>query len=118
MYKFRRIYKYTDNFKATAIALSYIRGVAATDVAEALDLHPVQIYRWRRDLKEGKIVSNKKNINIDPELKSELQRLRKLEREHNLLKQEHALLKKAIRFTSERRKISSSSSTVIETSTK
>jgi transposase len=50
-------------------------------------------------MRRGQIMAKKKNINIDPELKSELKRLRKLERDHNLLKEEHSLLKKAIQFS-------------------
>jgi transposase len=41
---------------------------------------------------------------------TELKRLRQLEKEHAILRQEHALLKKAIRFCSERRQKSSPSS--------
>ena len=54
-------------------------------------------------------MNKKKSITIDPETKSELKRLRKLEKDHNLLKEEHALLKKAIQFSSQRKKKSSSS---------
>jgi transposase len=54
-------------------------------------------------------MAKNKHITIDPETKSELKRLRKLERDHNLLKEEHALLKKAIQFSSQQKKKSSSS---------
>lgn len=40
----------------------------------------------------------------------ELKRLRQIERDYALLKEEHALLKKAIRFCSERKRKSSRSS--------
>lgn len=90
---------YDDNFKATAVALTEIPGVKATHVAEALDIHEVMLYRWRMEMRRGQIMAKKKDIQIDPELRSELKRLRKLEREHNLLKQEHDLLKKAIQFS-------------------
>ena len=96
----RRHYNYyNDDFKATAVALTEIPGVLATHVAEALDIHEVMLYRWRMEMRRGQIVAKKKNINIDPEMKAELKRLRKLEREHNLLKEEHDLLKKAIQFS-------------------
>lgn len=90
---------YDDNFKATAVALTEIPGVKATHVAEALDIHEVMLYRWRMEMRRGQIMAKKKEVKIDPELRSELKRLRKLEREHNLLKQEHDLLKKAIQFS-------------------
>ncbi len=100
----RKHYVYYDNyFKATAVSLSEIPGVLAKHVAEALDIHEVMLYRWRMEMRRGQIMANKKNINIDPELKAELKRLRKLERDHNLLKEEHTLLKKAIQFSSKRK---------------
>ncbi|MEJ1297139.1 MAG: transposase [Candidatus Sedimenticola sp. (ex Thyasira tokunagai)] len=100
---------YDDDFKATAVALTEIPGVLATHVAEALDIHEVMLYRWRMEVRRGQIMVKKKNINIDPDLKSELKRLRKLERAHNLLKEEHALLKKAIQHSLQQKGKSSSS---------
>ena len=100
---------YDDDFKATAVSLTEIPGVLAKHVAEALDIHEVMLYRWRMEMRRGQLMVKKKNITIDPEVKSELKRLRKLERDHNLLKEEHALLKKAIRFSSQRKGKSSNS---------
>lgn len=100
---------YTDDFKATAVALSELPGVLTKHVAESLDIHEVMLYRWRMEMRRGQIMSKKKSVTIDPETESELKRLRQLEKEHNLLKEEHALLKKAIRFSSQRKKKSSNS---------
>lgn len=100
---------YDDDFKATAVALTEIPGVLGTHVAEALDIHEVMLYRWRMEMRRGQIMAKKKGITIDPELKSELKRLRKLEREHNLLQEEHALLKKAIQRSLQQKGRSSSS---------
>lgn len=100
---------YDDNFKATAVALTEIPGVLATHVAEALDIHEVMLYRWRMEMRRGEIMAKKKNINIDPKMRSELKRLRKVERDHNLLKEEHALLKKAIQFSLQQKGKSSNS---------
>lgn len=106
----KKIYRYSEEFKGTAVKLSSLPDVRIQDVAEALDIHPFMLSRWRKELREGVIVA-KKTIKIDAGTASELKRLRKLEREHAILKMEHDLLKKAIRFTSARRKRSSSSST-------
>lgn len=100
---------YDDDFKATAVALTEIPRVRATHVAEALDIHEVMLYRWRMEMRRGQIMAKKKDIQIDPQMKSELKRLRKLERDHNLLKEEHALLKKAIQFSLQQKGKSSSS---------
>lgn len=106
----RKVRTYGDKFKATAVKLSNMAGVQVQDVAEALDIHPFMLSRWRKEFREGIIVSNEDpDIEIPPKL-SELQRLRQLEKEHAILKEEHALLKKAIRFCSERRQKSSPSS--------
>jgi len=50
-----------------------------------------------------------KGIKLDDETVAELKRLRDLEKKYKVLQQEHELLKKAIRFTSERNRKSSSS---------
>jgi transposase len=55
-------------------------------------------------------MAKRKKIHIDPEVKSELKRLRRLERDHNLLKEEHALLKKSIQFSLHKKWKSSNSS--------
>lgn len=101
--------RYDDQFKSTAVALTKIPGVLAKDVAEALAIHPVMLYRWCMETRRGELMVKQKDITIDPKLKSELKRLRKLEKEHNLLKQEHDLLKKAIQHSLEREKKSTNS---------
>jgi transposase len=100
---------YDDDFKATAVALTEIPGVLSKHVAEALDIHLVMLYRWRMEMRRGEIMAKKKSIQVDPEMAAELKRLRVLERDHNILKQEHELLKKAIRHSLEQKKKSSSS---------
>jgi transposase len=79
------------------------------DVAHALDIHPFMLSRWRKLVREGRLVADD-DVILDPETTAELQRLRQIERDYALLKEEHALLKKAIRFCSERKRKSSRSS--------
>jgi transposase len=100
--------RYSEQFKATAVKLSSMPDVLIKDVAEALDIHPFMLSRWRKQVREGIIVA--KPNKLDPETQSELQRLRELEKKYAILKEEHALLKKAIRFVSERKRKSSPSS--------
>ena len=100
---------YDDDFKATAVALTEIPGVQANHVAEALDIHEVMLYRWRMEMRRGQILAKVKNIQIDPQVTAELKRLRKLEREHALLQEEHSLLKKAIRHSLQQKGKSSNS---------
>jgi transposase len=105
----KRVLHYEDSFKARAVQLSLVPGVRGKDVAESLDIHPFMLSRWRKEYREGRIGRGAK-IEPDPKIVGELQRLRRLEREHALLKEEHDLLKKAIRFCSEERARNSRSS--------
>jgi transposase len=106
----RKIHNYGNEFKATAVKLSHLPGVQVQDVAEALDIHPFMLSRWRKEYREGLIVDNSKPDIETPAKITELYRLRQLEKEHAILKEEHALLKKAIRFCSEQRQKSLPSS--------
>ncbi len=103
----RKIAKYGERFKATAVKLSSLPGVLIQDVAAALDIHPFMLSLWRKQVRDGVIVA--KGAKLDLKTKAELKRLKELERQYKVLKEEHELLKKAIRFASERRKSSSSS---------
>ena len=100
---------YGDDFKATAVALGELPRVKASDVAHVLDIHPVMLYRWKKELNDGIIMAKKDKGTLDAEEKSELKRLRKLEKEHDELLIKHDLLKKSIQFCSDRKKKSSNS---------
>jgi transposase len=105
----RKVFKYSEEFKATAVALSCLEGVAVQDVATELDIHPFMLSLWRKQVREGKIVASKPKV-TDEKLSAELRELRKVKKDYERLKEEHDILKKAIRFISERRQKSSSSS--------
>jgi len=104
----RRVEQYGERFKATAVKLSKLPGVRVQDVAVALDIHPFMLSLWRKQVREGVIVA--RAAKLDVETTAELRRLRELERRYKVLKEEHELLKKAIRFASGRKRKSSSSS--------
>jgi transposase len=103
----RKVSRYGDQFKATAVKLSSLPGVMIKDVAAALDIHPFMLSLWRKQVRDGAIVA--KGAKLDVKTKAELKRLKELERQYKVLKEEHELLKKAIRFASDRRRRSSSS---------
>ena len=100
---------YGDDFKATAVALGEPPKVKATDIAEILDIHPVMLYRWKKELYDGIIMAKKDKGTLDVEEKSQLKRLRKLEKAHEKLLIKHDLLKKSIQFCSTPKKKSSGS---------
>ena len=104
----RKVEKYGDRFKATAVKLSKLAGVSVQDVAAALDIHPFMLSLWRRQVRERVIVARASKLDV--QTTAELRRLRDLERRYKVLKEEHELLKKAIRFASGRKRKSSSSS--------
>ena len=108
--------RYSEHFKATAVRLSELPEVLIQDVAEALDIHPFMLSRWRKQVREGVIVA--KGAKLDVQTAAELKRLRELERRYKVLKEEHELLKKAIRFVSDQRRKSSRSSKQTGPSTK
>lgn len=100
--------RYSESFKATAVRLSQLPDVSVQDVAASLYIHPFMLSRWRKQAREGLIVT--KGVQVNKEVAAELKELRKLKKEHERLKLEHEILKKAIEFTSARRAASSPSS--------
>ena len=106
----RKIQQYSAEFKVTAVKLSQQPGLQVQAVAHALEIHPFMLSKWRKDLRDGRLRARSKSV-APPKLARESRRLQQLEREHALLQTEHALLKKAIRFCSERSVKRSRSST-------
>lgn len=100
--------RYSDAFKATAVRLSQLSGIAVQDVAESLYIHPFMLSRWRKQTREGQIVT--RGVQVDKDVAAELKELRKLKKAHERLRLEHEIFKKAIEFTSARRAASSPSS--------
>jgi len=101
----RTTYKYSEKFKATAVRLSELDGVTVQDVAQSLYIHPFMLSRWRKQAREGLIMT--KGVEIDKETAAELKALRRLKKDYERLKLEHDILKKAIEFTSTRKVTSS-----------
>ena len=109
--KARTVRRYSDEFKLKAVALANLDGVRTNDVAEALEIHPFMLSRWKKEVRDGVLVQKRgTRMDLDPQTVAELRRLRELERRYKLLQEEHVLLKKAIRFCSERRQKSSRTS--------
>ena len=94
----RTTFRYTQEFKATAVRLSELPGVAIQDVAASLYIHPFMLSRWRKQAREGLIMT--KGVAIDKAVAAELKELRQVKKAYERLKIEHDLLKKAIAFTS------------------
>ncbi len=78
-------------------------------VARALEIHPFMLSKWRRDVREGRIVGELPAV-AAPGPAREIAQLQALEKAHARLQEEHDLLKKAIRFCSDRKATRSPSS--------
>jgi transposase len=106
----KKLPRYSLDFKRKAVRLTLIPGMEVQVVAKALDLHPVMLSRWRQEAREGRLRGASERVKRAVKAPvRELKRLQVLEREHALLQEEHELLKKAIRFCSERKPTSSRS---------
>lgn len=97
----RTTYRYSNEFKGTAVRLSQLPDVSVKDVAKSLYIHPFMLSLWRRQAREGLIVT--KGVAVDKAVVAELNELRRMKKAYAQLKLEHDLLKKAIAFTSDRR---------------
>ncbi|BFM05335.1 hypothetical protein GCM10025791_15440 [Halioxenophilus aromaticivorans] len=102
----RKTWAYSNDFKVKAVNLSYQEGIKVRQVAEALDIHPFMLSRWRKEFRDGKLkadgqrrvtVTKKKKVPTSKQL-SDVARLKK---ENAKLKQENELLKKWQRYLAE-----------------
>lgn len=100
----RKVQRYSLEFKLKAVKLSQLKDVEVQAVAEALAIHPFMLSKWRKEAREGVLrgrVSVGTPVTKTPAAR-EMKRFQALQRSHALLAEEHALLKKLIRFTSAR----------------
>ncbi len=108
----RKVQRYSLEFKIKAVKLSQLQGVEVQAVADALEIHPFMLSKWRKEAREGTL---RGRVAVPAAVKTpaprDLKRFQALRRAHALLQEEHALLKKAIRFCSARKPPSSRSST-------
>jgi transposase len=105
----RTVRRYSEEFKLTAVRLSQQPGIQVMTVAAALAIHPFMLSKWRTEARDGRLRGRARKA-PPPGPARELARLQQLERDYALLKEEHDLLKKAIRFCSARRATRSRSS--------
>ena len=109
----RKVQRYSLEFKLKAVKLSQLKGVEVQAVADALEIHPFMLSRWRKEARDGVLrgrVAVAPAVTKTPPAR-EMKRFQALQRAHALLEEEHALLKKLIRFTSARKPTRSRSST-------
>ena len=87
--------QYTTEFKATAVKLTHQKGATVKGIAESLGIHPFMLSRWRKEYREGKIMSDRRKTLIKkPKAVSDNERIKELEKEIARLELENDLLKK------------------------
>jgi transposase len=75
----RKTWKYSNEFKVKAVQLSLLSNVQVKDVADTLDIHRFMLSRWRKEYREGKIVTRGKDkLTGLGKQQQELARLKKL----------------------------------------
>jgi transposase len=127
----KKLPRYSLDFKRKAVKLTEIPGMEVQVVAKALDIHPVMLSRWRQEEREGRLRGVETGgeekrgpkvlvrvVKVPKVPVRELKRLQDLERAHAVLQEEHDILKKAIRFCSEKRQTSLNSSKPIRESSR
>ncbi len=105
--KMRKVNRYSNEFKITAIRLAGMPGTLLQDVAKILDIHPIMLSRWKKEYREGKIQGEPhpdiEKLTEMEEKVSEQNRIRELEKALKKAQIENDLLKKSIQFDLEQR---------------
>lgn len=112
--------RYTLLFKLQAIKLADHPGITAIAVAESLGIHPVMLYRWRMEKKNGILRDGypmkktsqppkdkpqpKAKLEAEAELLKAQKRIKELEKSLAASQEELDILKKAKRFFSKAKK--------------
>lgn len=110
--------RYTLAFKLNAVRLTEHPNVVTKDVAEALGIHPVMLYRWRMEARNGvlcepapmkkkpndKPLSPDAAANTESDLAAAKKRIKQLEKALALREEELDILKKAEQFFAKNRR--------------
>ena len=107
-----RVIEYSDEFKYRVVALTNRLNVDSISIADAMGLHPVMVYRWRQEYREGKLVdkpsrrismtkhSKDQKVDSSKELKALRKKIKELEKENDFLKKWDRYLKDQKRIDS------------------
>jgi transposase len=82
----KKVQRYSGEFKLTAVKLSRMPGVEVQTVAEALDIHPIMLSRWRKEARDGVLKGRAQRVGIPRRPRREIRQLQALKREHAILK--------------------------------
>lgn len=92
-----RVVEYSTEFKVKVVELTEQLEETTTTIAEVMGLHPVMVYRWRQEYREGKLVeqpSRRISMTKTPQPKTDDKELKRLQKQVKKLEKENAFLKK------------------------
>jgi transposase len=108
----KKTQRYSVEFKVKAVEWSHQAHRSVKGVAEALDIHPFMLSRWRKEHREGKFAMKrvKKAPAEAKQMIKEQDEITRLKRQIAELQEENDILKKFQRFQAEERRKRSGSS--------
>lgn len=108
----KKTQRYSVEFKVKAVEWSHQAHRSVKGVAEALDIHPFMLSRWRKEHREGKFAMKrvKKAPTEAKQMIKEQDEITRLKRQIAELQEENDILKKFQRFQAEERRKRSGSS--------
>ena len=89
---------YNYQFKHAAVSVANHPNIQTQSVAEALNIHPFMLSRWKKELREGEMEDNDKEARSKSELQAAQKKIKQLEKELKRVREENAVLKKAERI--------------------
>jgi transposase len=89
---------YNYQFKHAAVSVSNHPNIQTQDVAEALNIHPFMLSRWKKEMRDGTLEDNDQEARSKSALEEARNKIKKLERELQRVREENAVLKKAERI--------------------
>jgi len=113
-----RVLEYSKEFKVMVVRLTHLEGIQIKAIAQCMGLHPLMVSRWRKEVRDGKLVSDdtrrvrmtlesaSNSSKKDQKTKTKTQRLKE---ENKRLKKEVDLLKKWHGYLAEQRQNDSNS---------
>ena len=98
-----RVVEYSTEFKDKVVALTNELDVDTTVIAKVMGLHPVMVYRWRQEHREGTLVSKPSRRftmtkSKPPPTPADAKELKRLKKEVAKLQKENDFLKKWGRY--------------------
>jgi len=89
---------YNYQFKHAAVSVANHPDIQTQSVAEALNIHPFMLSRWKKEMRDGVLEDNDQSARSRTELLEAQKKIKKLEKELRRVREENAVLKKAERI--------------------